>query len=149
MRLKTILLFVVILYSIAPCFELTAFYGWKTDEKIEFRGIAGGWKIGGSVSAEFEGAIFGKDEKSILGGIVVGSRVSDVFPYIFMGTGWKDMKKEDGEKMDRYWSYGGGVKLRIFEKLWLRIDYRNMRFSSQKLYRLYGGLTYIFNKADR
>ncbi len=128
----------VLSYSI----ELTGFYGWDTSDKTELKGISGAWKFTGNLYAEIEAALFGKDEKSILGGFSAGSRISDVFPYIFLGTGWKDMMEEGKESMKRYWSYGGGVKLKIVEKLWLRFDYRNMRFSSIKKYRLYGGLTY-------
>ncbi len=144
MRLKLILLAILVLVTAGNSIELTGFYGWDTGDKTKFRGISGAWGISGNFSLEVEGTFFGKDEKSILGGIVAGTKISDIFPYLILGTGWKDVKEEENEKMERFWSYGGGVKLRIFEKLWVRFDYRNMKFSSEKRYRLYGGVTYIF-----
>lgn len=144
MRTKLLLIAILILTTTGKSIELTGFYGWDTGDKTKFRGISGAWGISGNLSLEVEGAIFEKNEKSILGGIVAGTKISDIFPYLILGTGWKDIKREEGEKMERFWSYGGGVKLRIFEKLWIRFDYRNMRFSSEKRYRLYGGVTYIF-----
>lgn len=122
-------------------FELTGFYAWDTGDNTEFKGISSAWKIGGKVSFDVESAIFKKDEKSILEGLVAETKVLEAIPYIFLETGWKDIREE---KMERYWSYGGGVKLRILESLWIRFDYRNMKFSSEKKYRLYGGVTYIF-----
>ncbi len=144
MRLKILVLAILILSSLCHSIELTGFYGWDTGDKKKFRGVAGAWNFSGKISLEMEGAFFGKDDKSILGGIVAGTKISDIFPYIILGTGWKDVKEEGNERMERFWSYGGGVKLRLFEKLWIRFDYRNMKFSYEKRYRLYGGLTYIF-----
>lgn len=144
MRPKLLLFAIFILVTAGNSIELTGFYGWDTGDKTKFRGISGTWGLSKNLSLEVEGAIFEKDEKSILGAIIAGTKISDIFPYFILGTGWKDVKQEEGEKMERFWSYGGGVKLRIFEKLWLRFDYRDMRFGSEKRYRLYGGLTYIF-----
>jgi len=144
MKLKIFAFSLLILTSIGQSIDLTGFYGWDTGDKTKFRGISGAWKLSGNLSIEVEGAIFGKSEKSFSGGFIAGTKISDVSPYLILGTGWKDLKVEDKEKMERFWSYGGGVKLRIFEKLWLRFDYRNMKFSSEKRYRLYGGVTYVF-----
>lgn len=144
MRFKMFAISLLISASIGRSIELTGFYGWDTEDKTKFRGISGAWNLSGNISVEAEGAIFEKNEKSFLGGFIASTRISDVSPYLILGTGWKDVKGEENEKMERFWSYGGGVKLRVIEKLWIRFDYRNMKFTSEKRYRLYGGLTYIF-----
>lgn len=144
MRIKLILLAILILSTAGRGIELTGFYGWDTGDKTKLRGLAGMWNLSKNFSLEVEGAVFGEKEKSFFGGFSAGTKMSDVFPYLIFGTGWKDVTGEEGEKMERFWSYGGGVKLKIFEKLWIRFDYRNMRFNSEKRYRLYGGVTYIF-----
>lgn len=144
MRFRIFIIAFLILSSIGYSIELTGFYGWDTGDKTKFRGISGAWGISRNFSLEIESALFERDDKSFLGGFVAGTKISDIVPYLFLGTGWKDITIEGKEKMERFWSYGGGVKLKVFEKLWLRFDYRNMKFSSEKRYRLYGGLTYIF-----
>lgn len=146
MKLRNFIFAFLILLSTGYSIELTGFYGWDTGDKTKFRGLSGAWSISGNFSVEVEAAFFEKDEKSFIGGFVAGTKILDVLPYLFLGTGWKDVTREEKEKMERFWSYGGGVKLRVFEKLWLRFDYRNMKFSSEKRYRLYGGVTYIFGR---
>lgn len=144
MRFKMFALSLLIFASIGRSIELTGFYGWDTEDKTKFRGISGIWNLSENISVEAEGAIFEKNKKSFLGGFIASTKISDVSPYLILGTGWKDVKGEENEKMEKFWSYGGGVKLRVIEKLWIRFDYRNMKFNSEKRYRLYGGLTYIF-----
>lgn len=144
MRLSMLIFFLFVFASIVRSIELTGFYGWDTEDKTKFRGISGIWNLSGNISVEVEGAFFEKNDKSFLGGLVASTRISDVSPYLILGTGWKDVKREGNEKMERFLSYGGGVKLKVIEKLWIRFDYRNMKFSSGKRYRVYGGLTYIF-----